>query len=129
MSEFDWVKARSDCTLEKEFERLTEAVQDDLERHGTLNPGLCQCQKFQTCGDNRFYVERTGVHRTIFERKRSHIHIGRWDRLGNHTPLMVLRVRLDDAGECVLVDENEKVWKSWQVRRQALEETFFGKAD
>ena len=127
MSEFDWVAARSACTLDKEFARLSSAVQDDLERHDALNPGLAQCQRFKPCGEDKFYVERPGVHRIIFEKERGRIRIGRWAHAGEHTPLMALRVRLDDDGECILVDEDQKTWKPWQVRRKALEETFFGK--
>ena len=29
-------------------------------------------------------------------------------------------------GKCVLIDEDQKEWKPWQVRRRALEETLFG---
>lgn len=126
MTEFDWVQARSDCTLEKEFARMAEAVQSDLARHNRLNPGLSQCQSFCTCGDDKFYVERSGVHRVIFEMERGRIRIGRWTLKGEHTPLMALQVRLDDDGHCILIDEDQKAWKSWQVRRMALEETFFG---
>ncbi len=127
MSEFDWVAARSACTLEKEFERLSAAVQRDLERHNALNPGIAQCQTFATCADGGFFVDRPGVHRVVFEIERERIRIGKWAYMGNHTPLMVLRVELDDDGKCVMIDENENKWKPWQVRRRALEETFFGK--
>lgn len=54
--------------------------------------------------------------------------IGRWLRSGKHTPLMALKVQLDDDGQCVLVDEQDNVWHRWQVRRRSLEETFFGSA-
>ena len=57
------------------------------------------------CG--RIKIERTGY------------------REGGET-LMRIAVQFDEGGECVLVDENENVWPPWQVRRQALEETFFG---
>ena len=126
MTEFDWVAARSECTLEKEFDRLCAAVQRDLDRHKKLNPGLCQCQSFDTCGDDKFYVERAGAHRVIFEIERGRIRIGRWDRSSEHTPLMALQVRLDDEGQCVLIDADGTAWRPWQVRRKALEDTLFG---
>ena len=126
MSAIDWVKARSECTLEKEFDRLATAVQRDLERHNALNPGISQCQRFDACEDNSFYVERPQVHRVVFTRERERIHIVRWAHMGDPTPLMVLRVRLGDDGKCVLIDEDHKEWKPWQVRRKALEETLFG---
>ena len=126
MSGFDWVAARSACTLEKEFDHLAEAVQNDLERHRALNPGMSQCQRFERCGDGSFYVERAGVHRVVFTRERGRIHVTRWAHLGEPNALMVLSVRLDDDGKCVLVDEKGRAWKPWQVRRKALELTLFG---
>lgn len=126
MSEFDWVEARTDCTLEKQFDQLSDAVQSDLQRHGVLNPGLSQCQRFETCRDGSFYVERPGVHRVVFTRERGRIHIVRWAYMGESTPLMALTVRLDDDGKCVLIDAEGTVLKPWQVRRRALEETLFG---
>ena len=49
----------------------------------------------------------------------------RWAYKGAHTPLMVLKVGLDDDGNCVLFDEEQNALMPWQVRRRALEETFF----
>ena len=46
--------------------------------------------------------------------------------MGEHRPFMVLKVRLDDDGECVLIEEEQNIRKPWRVRRRALEETFFG---
>ncbi len=126
MSDFDWVEARSNCTLEHVFARLAAEVQQDMERHNDLNPGLSQCQTFGKCKDGSFYVERRGVHRVVFATEWERIRIDRWAHMGKRTPLMELQVRLDEDGECVLVGEDEKVWKLWQVRRRALEETLFG---
>ena len=53
------------------------------------------------------------------------IHIVRWAYRGAKIPLMVLTVRLDDDGNCVLIDEEQNALMPWQVRRRALEETFF----
>ncbi len=126
MSEFDWVAARSACTLDKEFARMAEAVQQDLKRHNALNPGLAQCQQFHTCSESTFYVEKPGFHRVVFDKERGRIRVGRWAHMGDHTQLMVLSVRLDDDGKCVLIDEQGRPWRPWQVRRKALEETLFG---
>ncbi len=128
MSDFDWVEARSECTVDKEFDRLADAVQRDLERHNAINPGMAQCQRFNSCPDGAFYVERPQVHRVVFSKERGRIHIVRWAYTGNPTPLMALRVRFGEDGKCVLTDEDGKEWKPWQVRRKALEETLFGAA-
>ena len=126
MSAFDWVAARSACTLDKEFERPSDDVQRDLKRHNSLNPGLAQCQTFDVCEDGGFYVERTGIHRIVFTKERERIRIDKWEHMGEYTPLMALKVRMGDDGKCVLIDEDGNVLKSWQVRRKALEETLFG---
>ena len=126
MSEFDWVEARSNCTVDKVFAQLAEDVQRDLERHNALNPGLAQCQNFHQCNERRFYVERARTHRVVFDRKDGRIVIVRWAFMGDATPLMALAVRLGDDGSCVLINEEGEAWQPWQVRRKALEETLFG---
>lgn len=126
MSQFDWVKARSNCTVSAVFEQLGKDVQSDLKRHSVLNPGPAQSLRFDTCSDDTFYVERDRHHRVVFSKERESIGIVRWGYLGEAEPLMVLKVRLGDDGKCVLVDKDQNEWQPWQVRRKALEETFFG---
>lgn len=126
MSEFDWVEARANCTIRAVFKKLAEDVQSDLERFRKLCPGPAESREFGDCGKDRFFVGHKQIHRVVFERDHDEIRIGRWAYSGPHTPLMVLTVSLDDDGKCVLIDEKKKAWKPWQVRRKALEETFFG---
>ena len=126
MSDFDWVRARSDCTVENVFEQLARAVQDDFQIYCARHPGPAQAREFGPCGKDRFYVGHRQVHRVVFERADSEIRIGRWAYMGEHTPLMILKARLAENGNCVLIDEDQKVWKLWQIRRKALEETLFG---
>ena len=123
---FDWVRARSDCTVENVFERLAKEVQEDFQIFTVRHPGLAQAREFGPCGKDRFFVGHRQVHRVVFERVADEIRITRWAYQGDPTPLMVLKVRLDDNGQCVLVDEHGAVLKPWQVRRKALEETLFG---
>jgi len=127
MGEFNWVKARTECTVENEFHRLKEMVKQDLDLHQELNPGTSQSQSFHVCGDGtKFYIQRKGQYRIIFEILHGRICIGRWTQQGEHKPLMELTVSLDDNGQCVLTDRECHVRQSWQVRRKALEEAFFG---
>ena len=126
MSEFDWVEARSNCTVKEVFKQLAEAVQNDLAAYRRLHPGPAQSCEFEECSPASFYVGRSQSHRVVFERDDMTIRIGRWAYMGKHTPLMALSVRLDDDGQCVLIDEHQNAWKPWQVRRKALEETLFG---
>ncbi len=126
MSEFDWVKARSQCTASEVFKELAEAVQKDFASCRQLHPGPAQSCEFEECSADRFYVGRRHSHRVVYELTDSKITIGRWSCMGEHTPLMALTVRLDDDRKCILTDEQEKRRKPWQVRRKALEETLFG---
>jgi len=72
-----------------------------------------------------FMSNGTGQHRVVFEQNGDTITIGRWWRNGDHDPLMVLTVGLDDDGECVLSDADNKQWRLWQVRMKALDTTLF----
>ena len=128
MNQFDWVKARSECTVDKVFEQLVNAVQQDLKNFSALHPGPAQCRRFVSCGEERFFIEKTGVHRVVFEKSKSNIQIDLWSAAGKHTHLMRLSVHLDDDGNCALTDEKQRVWSPWQVRRRALEDTFFATA-
>ena len=126
MGEFDWVKSRSQYTASEVFKELAEAVQKDFSSYRQLYPGPAQSCEFEECSADRFYIGRRHFHRVVFELTDSKIIIGRWAYMGENTPLMALTVRLDDDGKCILIDEQEKGWKPWQVRRKALEETLFG---
>ena len=126
MSGFDWISARSTCTVSGAFKQLEEDVQTDLSDFAKMNPGSAQSCTFQRCTDDRFCVVRHQNHMVVFEIADSKIRVARWAYLGDETLLMVLTVNLDDDGKCVLIDEDQKAWKFWQVRRKALEETFFG---
>ena len=57
MSEFDWVKARSDCTVSAVFKKLAEDVKGDIARFANLHPGPAQSHEFGDCGKDRFFVE------------------------------------------------------------------------
>ena len=114
------------CTVDNVFDQLAKAVQSDFQIYCTRHPGPAQCRRFGPCGDDRFFVEKTGNHRIVFEKAGAVIKVGRWAATGEHAPLLTLSVRLDDDGDCVLADKDGRVLALWQVRRQALEETFFG---
>ena len=43
--------------------------------------------------DHRFYVERSGVHRVVFEQERGRIRIGRWAHSGVDLPRLGTTLR------------------------------------
>jgi len=57
---FDWVEARSQCTVKSVFNRLHQEVHEDIQSFDVRYPGMSQCIAMQECGDakDRFYVER-----------------------------------------------------------------------
>ena len=126
MTEFDWVVARSDCTPDKVFETLAGTVSADLEAHAKLNPQLAQSLTFGKCQNGAFYVKRDRVHMVTFALAGERIKIERTSYTGEAERLMTISVSLDPEGQCILTDDAGKAWRPWQVRRQALEATFFG---
>ena len=121
----DWVKARSDCTVRAVFKKLAEDVKGDIARFANLHPGPAQSREFGDCGKDRFLSSLSKPIGLCSRREDAEIHIVRWAYKGAQTPLMVLKVGLDDDGNCVLIDEEQNALMPWQVRRRALEETFF----
>ena len=80
--DFDWVKARSNCTVHEVFKQLIQDVQGDLDAFSKLHPGPAQSRSFGKCADDRFYVECKQYHRVVFERNDATIKIDRWGKLG-----------------------------------------------
>ena len=125
-SDFDWVKARSECTVDNAFACLRKMVKKDLGIHQTLNPGPSQGLRYDECDADRFFVEKHQAHRVIFERKEDQISISRWSYDSKETPLLKLSVGMNEEGNCVLTDKEKGVLLPWQARKIALERTFFG---
>ena len=52
----------------------------------------------------------------MFEKSGSAIMVTQVMQGGDETLLMKLSVKLNEEGECVLVDEAREAWLPWQVR-------------
>ncbi len=125
-NDFDWVSARTKCTVHAMFARLYQGVCEDLKIFSANNPGLAQRIESRECVKNeRFYVERIKVHRVVFEIENETIKIEFWPIKGDSHLIMLLTVGLDDNGECILTDKDGNSWQFWQVRMKALEKTLF----
>ena len=125
MSEINWVKARSDCTPEKVFQELAQAVKEDLSKHEQCNPRLASGLEFGSCEGGKFFVKRVGSHLILFEQTDSGIQVSMVPQKGEEKCLLNLSIAMNDAGGCVLSADGDEL-EPWQVRRRALEETFFG---
>lgn len=126
MSEFDWVTARNNCTAASEFKNVSAAVIADMktriEQYGALKHDL----EYRACGDDKFAVRQRGSHEIVFERVGETITVTYVHQSGTERPLLTVTVGMNEQGECTLKEGDQELLP-WQVRRRALEETFFGK--
>jgi hypothetical protein len=129
---FDWVSARSKCSLESVFQLLRVAVDDDLQKVSSLNRIGVKFDRSKQSPDTKIIVTRvlelTGFNESshvIFELKTDRISVTK--RIGNSPeaePLFEAIPGLNEEGECLL-RVKETPLKLWQVSRKALEELFF----
>ena len=124
-NDFDWVRARANCTIENAFKQLHDSVIRDYEQHLRQNPELAQGLELGKCSDDKFFVKKDGVHIVVFELAHGKIRIERVSKTGETEKSITISVSLNDDGECVL-KHGEGIMYQWQVRRSMLENTFFG---
>jgi hypothetical protein len=117
--EFDWVKARAACSVEKVFTALQHDVEDDVKVVNAL--GGAQFEVALGCGAD-FTVMRIGVPKqsVAFLLQKDCISVN----LRNTGEEMQFNVGLNNEGRCQL-RWNKQGFERWQVRRVALEEMFF----
>jgi hypothetical protein len=128
MNNFDWVTARSECSIVALFESLKAQLQEDVERRNGMYRGRPPFQQFGF----QVLVNNTQVSvivdgqipniydSVIFELTKSAIEVR--DKNGNlkfkATPM------INDDGECRLnVNGAEK--ELWHIRKMALEDLLF----
>jgi hypothetical protein len=124
MQNFDWVAARSACSIGSVFEQMQADIAADvqaanLQRETGANYGY---KVFNEHALTSVYLEGNRVHgkRVFFKQGEAGISIENEKGLMFQATLI-----LTDSGQCrFLVDGTEKEF--WQVRRMALEDLFFG---
>lgn len=124
-SDFDWVKARADCSLPVVFKQLQLSVQNDVERAKALlapNSGVMLTVQSQ---GGRFSVVRS-QNRSIpdsvdFVLVRDKIIV----KNDEDAFLAEATLTLDNNGTCKLKVEGVEL-EQWQFRRTVLEKLFFG---
>jgi hypothetical protein len=126
--ELDWVNARADCELETAFQKLSEAVEEDVDLfHARLKPPSPSAVVFQKRDDflvfpvfSVFRRMPAGTLTVIFHQKTNQIEIE--DSCGaqirNATSLFTTN------GRCKFLVGGEEL-EQWQLRRAALEAIFF----
>jgi hypothetical protein len=125
---FDWVNARSKCTIQEIFKELEQGVRDDVEAAKSLIRRHDELQfSVSKASSKRFSVNR------IDDPIRS---LGRsvdftWSdnvitvHNQNDELLLTASLTLNNEGRCLL-KVSEQELEQWQFRRMALEKLFFG---
>lgn len=135
MAEFDWVKARAECTAEQIFEKLKLQVKEDVDIRNTLRREDSPYKFTVEDRGRRFMVKLQGNDLPNVAAR------GVTFRLGDESidvadyldgVLFTATLTLNDEGECLLsllypgTPTNRETVNLWQFRRRALEATFFG---
>jgi hypothetical protein len=124
MTDFDWVTARSKCSLGVLFEVLKAELQEDVDKRMALFGGAPSNFGFRIASSNNsvsVLLEGIGVRDSVvFQLTATAIEVK--DRSGalklSATPT------LNDNGECRLKINGEEK-ELWHLRKIALEELFF----
>ena len=119
--EFNWVKARSECSLKRAFELLHEEVKTDVEIANQLDLGATFHSAYQ---HKKIIVTREEnddeIRSVIFEL----LPTGMCARVGQSQPMFVAKPRLSELGEC-LFEVDGQTYKLWQICQKALEDLLF----
>ena len=125
MKDFDWVEARNNCTSRSAFDTMVVAVRADIERRIDQDESLAHTLDVDKTQPDELVVHKRGSHKIVFKRIGETIEVASVHASGQSHKLVVVTVGMNEEGECTLRDGSKEL-KSWQVRRLALEETFFG---
>jgi hypothetical protein len=124
LSKFDWVTARSACSLPKVFKELRLQVEEDVKTRNALRPDNSPYEFLVAENGPEFTVtlETKDVHRSVTFGLADHA-ISVRDNMGNQ--MFEVTLTFNDEGECRLNVSKDPL-DFWQVRRMALEDLLFG---
>jgi hypothetical protein len=123
MSKFDWVTARSACSLPKVFKELRLQVEEDVKTRNALRPDNSpyEFSVAENGPDFTAILEAKDVHKSVTFSLAEHAILVRNNR-GDQ--MFEVTLTFNDEGECRLnVGKDQR--DLWQVRRMALEELLF----
>jgi hypothetical protein len=122
MEEVNWVKARSECSLKRTFQTLSEVVDSDVKTANGL--GLQAVGFHAAFQHNRIIVRREEnddeLRSVVFELSSAAIFV----REGQSKEMFSAKPRLSETGECLL-EVDGQLYKLWQISQRALEDLFF----
>jgi hypothetical protein len=122
-SKFDWVTARSSCSLPNIFKTLRVQIEEDVKTRNGLRPANSPYEFSVAESDGGFAVvlKAKDVQRSVVFTLAEHA-ISVRDGIGS--PMFDVTISFDEAGVCKLIVDGEPR-DFWQVRRMALEELLF----
>jgi hypothetical protein len=131
----EWVKERAACTLAQMFERLRGEIENDIAtRNATLVKEPYSFKFISTASINRFSVLMDHPNDPYVNQAVIFVCDGKEITI-SHNPDVEIRTQIgrsfkatvtfDDCGECKF-KVNGAVKESWQLRKMALEDLFFG---
>ena len=124
MTDFDWVTARSACSLGVIFEMLKKQIADDVQKCQSMLKGPPYTHGFRFKAETRtisVIVDGSGILEALhFILTDSSIEV----RDGNRKVLTTATPTLCDDGECRLKINGEEK-ELWQFRKIALEDLLF----
>lgn len=124
---FDWIAARSRCSIQQMFEDLKLAIKQDVELITARNAQdvpvrtfrITERAKFMKIYEEDAYSEYPPS--VTFSLSGNAIRVGNGE---TNEELFNIVIGLNDDGDCNFIVEGQER-DSWQVRRQALEGLFF----
>jgi hypothetical protein len=129
--QFDWVHARSECSLGKVFKELEQGVREDIDIAQSLVPVRYQT-KFDVVKavNTRFSATRADDPMTAFTRSVDFVcskgQITVYD--DKDAEMFAAILTLSNDGKCRLVVDGKELTQ-WQFRRMALEKLFFSSSE
>jgi hypothetical protein len=128
---FDWVTARSRCSLDKSFQILSEIVSSNVK---TANGLVKLTMNFEYKSlDRKFMVIRTrdmaGVNEissVVFELSLATIDVRRLNSRGAEMQTFSAKPSFTEDGDCVF-EVGAQSLKLWQISKLALDDLFFSR--
>lgn len=123
--ELDWVKERAGCTIEKMFDLLHQAIEEDVKSVNVIR-NLPESRQFEVILSKKEYEFKVKMAETVRPFVRFAIEENCIVVTSDSatTPKQEYRISLSNEGRCKLTLHGEEL-EQWQVRRSALEGLFF----
>jgi hypothetical protein len=128
---FNWVKARSECSIARVFTSLFQGIEDDIKE---MNPLRKEVFSGYPTSPFDVHVSESGDYFVVYREDNIHNQV-KFKRNDDHIIVKhsqgetTITLTLDDAGKCKLrLDGRDQALEQWQVRRRFLEPLFFGEA-